>query len=319
MPIISIVIPLYNAEAYISKCLESISRQTFKDFEVVMVDDCSSDNSIALAEKRCQELNLNYQILCNKKNIGPSLTRKNGINSSKGQYIVFCDSDDFFNDDHLEKLIGNSDNLNNDIVFCSYKTVYSSGVEKKHNVTTAIKSLNKKGIIARGTDSLCCMMVKSKVFEQITFPDIRNGEDMSIIPVIISLSNKYGFSDECSYNYVYHANTLSKKPNLEIVNILKESFLYIKQRLETEYPMETEFLAIRNYLYGGMLNLLKTKAQLRQGRVFYKEFKKMYPLWYRNPYVKTLPSYKKMYLTCVRLNLFVICKALSIIHMKLSQ
>lgn len=116
-PKISIIVPVYNTSDYLADCLDSIAAQTFKDFEVLMVNDGSTDNSATICDK--------YQIIDNRfrliqqSNSGISAARNKGIDEAKGEYIAFIDSDDIVRNNYLSELICNMDE-NTQIVQCSY-------------------------------------------------------------------------------------------------------------------------------------------------------------------------------------------------------
>lgn len=125
IPAVSVVIPMYNAEKFIGACLESIFAQNFKDFEVIVVDDCSTDNSVAVVEnylKRGGQLKL----LKSKKNFGnPCVPRNKGLNISRGKYIYFMDNDDLLIDNNaLEKFYSYAENYDADFVY-TYKFAVS--------------------------------------------------------------------------------------------------------------------------------------------------------------------------------------------------
>lgn len=100
---ISVIVPVYNVEAYIEKCVEKIENQTYKNFELILVDDGSSDNSGTL----CDELSRKYSNISvyHQKNSGASAARNKGIDNAVGEFIVFCDSDDYIDNNMLQKLI----------------------------------------------------------------------------------------------------------------------------------------------------------------------------------------------------------------------
>lgn len=93
----SVLVPVYNVEKYLTKCLVSLEEQTFKDFEVILVDDGSNDNSGKICDKFCED-NKNMKVI-HKKNEGLISARRTALEQSSGDYCVFCDSDDF-----LEKM-----------------------------------------------------------------------------------------------------------------------------------------------------------------------------------------------------------------------
>lgn len=95
-PEVSIIMPLYNATQYVELCLQSICNQTFDDIEVVMIDDCSKDDTVEVVERYISQYtgNILLRLLCNQQNMGPGKTRNRGINLATGKYIMFVDSDD---------------------------------------------------------------------------------------------------------------------------------------------------------------------------------------------------------------------------------
>ena len=104
-PKISVIVPMYNTEKYITQCLESVLAQTFKDFELIVIDDCSTDNSVKIVERFADKFNGRLQLIKQKKNNGsPGPLRNKGIKLAKGEYITFLDSDDLFTDTALEEL-----------------------------------------------------------------------------------------------------------------------------------------------------------------------------------------------------------------------
>ena len=113
MPKVSIVIPVYNAEKYILRCMESIENQTFKDFEVIAVDDGSSDSSLKILEKFSEKTT--FLKLLRQKNMGAAKARNTGIKNAAGDFICFVDSDDWLEPEYLEILVKNQEETGCDI------------------------------------------------------------------------------------------------------------------------------------------------------------------------------------------------------------
>jgi len=116
--LISIIVPIYNVEIYLEKCLNSIINQTYKNIEILLINDGSSDNSLRICKK--------YQkkdkriVLINKKNGGLSSARNAGIDKASGNYLLFIDSDDYIEIDMIEKLYNNIKSNNADISICNF-------------------------------------------------------------------------------------------------------------------------------------------------------------------------------------------------------
>lgn len=112
---ISIIIPIYNVKDYVKDCIDSILNQTYKDYEVILVDDCGRDESVAIAEKMLEEGQVRYSVLHHDHNRGLSAARNTGFAKAKGEYILFVDSDDTMALDCLEKLVAMADKTKADV------------------------------------------------------------------------------------------------------------------------------------------------------------------------------------------------------------
>ena len=113
-PKISVIVPMYNAEEYLNLCVSSILEQTFKDFELILIDDCSEDNTLEVAKSFKDS---RIKLLQNKKNLGmPGAVRNIGIDAAKGEYIFFCDNDDVILQNGFEVLLKAAEENNADVV-----------------------------------------------------------------------------------------------------------------------------------------------------------------------------------------------------------
>ena len=129
-PNVSVIIPMYNAEKYVGECLKSLLNQTLKNIEIILVDDCSTDNSLAVAEKFIPAFEANDKQLLTAtltKNSGcPGIPRNFGIDFAKGKYIYFLDSDDFLDDTALEDFYNVAEEFNADVVHSEKCFVYEN-------------------------------------------------------------------------------------------------------------------------------------------------------------------------------------------------
>lgn len=115
-PLVSINIPIFKCEDYVIRCLDSVKNQTYKNLEIILVNDCTPDNSVALVEKFIHENpDLNIRLIHHKTNQGLSVVRNTGIDNSTGKYIYMLDSDDYITPDCIEKLVAVSEKENSDI------------------------------------------------------------------------------------------------------------------------------------------------------------------------------------------------------------
>ena len=118
--LISVIIPVYNVEKYLSQCLDSVINQTYKNLEIICVDDSSTDNSLEILKEYAQK-DTRIKIIKNEKNLGLGLTRNEGVKVAKGEYIHFLDSDDWMNLNAYEKLFDTVKKINfPDVITFSY-------------------------------------------------------------------------------------------------------------------------------------------------------------------------------------------------------
>lgn len=153
MPAVSVIIPLYNREKYISECLDSLLAQTFKNFEVIVVDDCSTDSSVAVVESYRKKFGGRLKLMRMKKNSGhPGLPRNKGISFASGEFIYCLDSDDTIIENALETMFSLAKSYDADVVYCE-KYFVSSGVGQEflNNVRVADSRIQKPPFVDKPT------------------------------------------------------------------------------------------------------------------------------------------------------------------------
>jgi glycosyltransferase involved in cell wall biosynthesis len=119
MPKISVIVPIYNSEKYLSRCLDSIIAQKFYDYECILVDDCSNDNSLEIC-KKYSFFDKRITVYHKEKNEGTAQARKTGIDIASAEYILFLDNDDWIEPEMLEELYIKAISQNYDMVYCDY-------------------------------------------------------------------------------------------------------------------------------------------------------------------------------------------------------
>jgi len=153
---LSIIIPVYNVGEYIGECLESILNQPFKDFEVICVNDGSTDNSLEILEKYKEKDN--RIIIIDKKNEGSGIARNAGIDIARGEYLFFIDGDDGIEENTLEEIINKADELNTDILVFGGLSYYNG---KPQNGGYSANKLPKKYL----NKIVCAKDIKKDVFK----------------------------------------------------------------------------------------------------------------------------------------------------------
>ncbi len=310
---VSVVIPVFNAEKHIFRCLSALERQTFKDFEAIFVDDCSQDNSVEQLLHYAEDSQFEIKVLTNTINRGPAIARNVGVNASNSEFIAFCDSDDWYEDDFLEKMVTTQKNNRVDLVFCGCKVVSDKGKVQERRLPM-IRNLDVKKMLCLGVDSLCMTMVRRDIIKRCPFPDLRNGEDMAMIPLLICQSNKQAVVNDCLYNYYRREDSASENVSISILESLKKSFSHIEENIPSKYKIELEYIGVQNLLYNSLIILYTCSSDRSRALDILEEFEKKYPNWYNNPYYKLLPFYKKVVLGCCYKRCFWLLKLIAVVR-----
>lgn len=142
-PKVSVIIPVYNVERYLARCLESVINQTYKDVEIICVNDCSPDNSAEILEKYAKKDN-RIKIINRKQNGGPSAARNTGLDVATGEYVYFIDSDDWIDLDYIEKMVEKIEKSNCDIVL-NTNIVQNTDDSEEQYIWNRYKKQNNEG------------------------------------------------------------------------------------------------------------------------------------------------------------------------------
>ena len=179
-PLVSVIVPFYNAEKTIGKCIQSILSQNFKDFELIFLNDGSTDDT----EIVCKSFNDDRIKYFYHDNIGVSLTRQKGLLISKGKYITFIDSDDTVRSDYLKIMVKEMENNDYDIICCnsSDSIKYDTDIYHKDMIITDISSVYKD-YFSQKRYAFCIWgkLFKRNLLADISFPDMSYAEDTFVI------------------------------------------------------------------------------------------------------------------------------------------
>ena len=148
-PAISVIIPMYNAENYIEECLESLLTQTFQNFEVILVDDCSTDNSVVVAKNFIEKFVGNFILVTTEKNSGNFgyTARNKGFNLAHGEYIFFMDADDLITATAFQELYTAAKNFEADVVYTGARYLYTSNEGSELKLDKEGRTWKDKGIL----------------------------------------------------------------------------------------------------------------------------------------------------------------------------
>ena len=251
---ISIVVPVYNVEKYVKRCVESILNQTYKEFELIIVDDGSTDQSSNI----CDELKEKDKriLVIHQENGGLSAARNRGLMEATGEYITYIDSDDYVDSSYLEILYKNAVRYQADVSVCGYRLVWEDHTEKR---TGEEKEAEKqysgleaaREIVANNKRSMITAWGKlyhCKLRELLLYPEGRLHEDEFVTYKVLYQAKKVVETAQPLYNYFQRGKSIMNngysKRRLDKVVALKEAIGFFEEKQETELVT----YAIKRYL-----------------------------------------------------------------------
>ncbi|AFU20240.1 glycosyltransferase family 2 protein [Actinobacillus suis] len=230
MPLISIIMPVYNAEEYIEEAIKSVLNQTYSNWELILVDDCSTDNSCNVIQKYLLDIRIKF--FRNKINSGPALTRNLALDNASGEYITFLDSDDFWEKDKL---------LNQINFMIEHKLSMSHGNYHFCNV-------NRKVIKSVKTD------------RKISYNDLLKGNQFKIMTVMLKrdLINSLCFENIKHEDYMFFLKCLNRT-NFSLCDLSKiDSYCRIGKLSVSSNKMRSAFWTWSIYYKHLKLGLVKS-------------------------------------------------------------
>lgn len=202
---ISVIVPVFNSEQYLEKCLNSILNQTLNNIEVILINDGSTDSSLQIIKQYAEKYsNIKYKT---KENEGQAIARNLGIQMATGEFICFVDSDDYIENTMLEKLYKNAIENNSDIVICDYVEEYGNKKIEKKSLFINAENMHKSYIVS--VAGPCSKIIKSDIFKQNNIKFLENNiyEDLAVIPTLVLYTQHISYCEEVLYHYVIRNNS----------------------------------------------------------------------------------------------------------------
>jgi len=284
---ISIIIPAYNEEKRINKVIDSLLGQTYKNIEIIIVDDGSTDNTVKIInnykDKRLK--------VFSKENGGQGKARNFGINVCTGDYLMFVDADDYVDKNIVKKLYECLKENDADISICNlYKVINGKNVIFKnleHFTNNDIFNfmMSHPGPVGR--------LYKKNLFtnNNIEFVSGLINEDLGTIPLLGIYCKKISHIDDALYYYVIHENSTTMQTKYskkleDIFLIMEHLDSEFKNRTNHEYDDIVEYLYIEHLLYSSSLKLINFNEGIKQIEKISAIIKNKYPNWRNNEYLK---------------------------------
>lgn len=246
---ISIIIPVYNKGQYLNKCLQSIKNQSFKNFEVIIIDDGSTDNSINIIDTYIRNDKRFTKIESNHMGVGNA--RNKGLSNVNGDWVVFVDADDYLDSDYLNKMIENSQKY--DLVVSGLKYDKNGNVGESIVLPTHVfESSQIKHIFTKSYFPILtvpyCKMYKMNIIKKfdVKFENIQYGEDTLFTINYLKYVKKISLLNYCGYYNRIINGTLSRKENIDVERSLNEQINLIQDIWKIGYQNEWTYLYLRN-------------------------------------------------------------------------
>ncbi|MCS2612160.1 glycosyltransferase [Bacteroides fragilis] len=239
LPLISIIVPVYNVEAYLHQCLQSILDQTYTNLEIIIVDDGSTDHSPAICD-HFAALDARVKVI-HKKNGGQSAARNIGLDTASGEYIGFVDSDDWIDNDMYETLYNLISQYGADISACTHYLEYEDGRPTVYRSKEEIMTFNHADVMKTLFED---KIIKNYVVEKLYKRDLFTGlyfpigqvfEDISLSYKIFDRSNKTVLKYKPKYHYRIRLgsttnSSFSPLKGIQYVQAIHEQYQFMKKR-----------------------------------------------------------------------------------------
>ena len=289
---ISVIVPVYNVEELLPKCLDSLVNQTFDDYEVIVVNDGSPDNSQKIIDDYYKKYPNIIKPL-KKENGGLSSARNYGLKYANGEYILYVDSDDWVSNDILEKMYSSAISDSSDIVVCHSYMVCGDNLEE---IDKEILSNNvfKRYVLNR--PSATCKLVKKEILlhPELAFLEGHHYEDIAEVPAFCLYAKNISFIDDYLYYYlvrdgsIMHNKKYSDKLNDIFDSIDNLINIFINKNAFDEYKDELEFIYIKHLLHAASLRFLPYEEGLPSINKVCEIMKEKFPNWSKNKYYKKM-------------------------------
>ena len=303
-PLLSIIVPVYNVEKYLARCLDSLVNQSLKDMEIIVINDGTKDNSQQIIDDYASRY---PQIRAFKKeNGGIADTRNFGLKQIRGEYFGFIDSDDYTRTDMYEKMIAAAKRENADVVVSHFNWVYEQSNESR---------IEKEGPYGTGKDMLIHLFATlwNKIYRTdfvletgLQFPKGYRYEDACFLYCLTPHIKKLAFVDEAFVSYVQQPGSITHTNNHEVKDMIHVFEIitdyYKSNHWFEEYHDELEYLHIKFFLGNSFLRSTKIankkdrEVTIRMG---WDRLNQCFPEWKKNPYLKSLGGMKNRYFRTV--------------------
>ncbi len=281
---VSVIVPVYNAEKYISKCVESVLAQTYKNIELILINDGSKDRSKEILDDYASKYEGKI-LVAHQKNMGIANTRNKGIKLATGKYIMFIDNDDFIDEDYIETFVKAAEKNKSDVVIGGYRRPDENG------------KIIKVGEMPNNDFAKYLMLTPwARIFNReyiiendIKFLDCNVGEDIYFNLQAINISDKINSINYVGYNWYYNTESVSNTSHksikdIDMYDLLNETYNVLNEkRILEKYLDKIEYYFLRFSVW-----LLVYSTKKLDYKTISEEYDKLFN-WFESHF----PNYKK--------------------------
>ena len=305
MKSVSVIVPFYNVENYIEKCLETLVNQNLEDIEIILVNDGSKDRSKIIVDKFLKQYPEKIVYL-EKENGGLSDARNYAIPHAKGEYIAFLDSDDYVEKTMYKDMYELAKKENSDMVECDFYWEYPDKNKRKED----------KGVIYNGKKEMLekvrvvawNKLIKKEILEKsrVLFPKGLRYEDVEFTYKLVPYLDRVSFLKKPCIHYIQREGSISNNQNernKEIFQVLDNVIKFYKENnLYDEYKDELEYVYVRYAFCSSLLRIVKIKDENIQSELLELTWRKVnetFPNWKQNTVLKSKKDLKSIYLKTI--------------------
>ena len=303
MPKVSVIVPIYNVEKYLEKCINSLLSQTLEDIQIILVNDGSKDNSGNIA-KEYEKNNNDRVIYVEKENGGLSDARNYGLKYATGDFIAFLDSDDYIEKNAYEEMYNKAIEENADYVECDFIWEFPN----KIRVDKQYPYKNKKEMLSFVRVVAWNKLIKRQLIidNNLEFPKGLRYEDIEFTYKLIPFVNKFAYVDKSFIHYVQREGSIANVQNertAEIFTVLDNVIeFYKKNNIYEEYRNELEYNYARYLLCSSLKRMCKIKDKTIREKLLTESWERLnsnFPNWKENVILKTVNIGKNKYMRTV--------------------
>ena len=300
MPKVSVIVPIYNVEKYLEKCINSLLSQTLEDIQIILVNDGSKDNSGNIA-KEYEKNNKDRVIYVEKENGGLSDARNYGLKYATGDFIAFLDSDDYIEKNAYEEMYNKAIEENADYVECDFIWEFPN----KIRVDKQYPYKNKKEMLSFVRVVAWNKLIKRQLIidNNLEFPKGLRYEDVEFTYKLIPFINKFAYVDKPFIHYVQREGSIANVQNertAEIFTVLDNVIeFYKKNNIYEKYRDELEYNYARYLLCSSLKRMCKIKDKTIREKLLTERLNLNFPNWKENVILKTVNIGKNKYMRTV--------------------